>query len=62
MMQPEEFVKVLAVDMGASAVVAGSNYRFGEVLCSLLQSFSLSLILFFTLPCRSSPLSVMTHA
>jgi len=31
-MQPEEFVKVLAKEMGAVGVVAGSNYRFGEGL------------------------------
>ena len=29
-MQPEEFVRVLAEDLGTAAVVAGSNYRFGE--------------------------------
>jgi FAD synthase len=29
-MSPEQFVAVLARDLGAAGVVAGRNYRFGE--------------------------------
>jgi FAD synthase len=29
-MSPEEFVQVLAHDLGAAGVVAGINYRFGK--------------------------------
>lgn len=41
-MQPEEFVRCLALDLKASGVVAGSNYRFGEVLSSTRLCFCYS--------------------
>lgn len=32
-MSPEEFVELIVKDLKAAGVVAGTNYRFGELLC-----------------------------
>ncbi len=33
-MSPEDFVGLLSLDLGATGVVVGTNYRFGYKVCS----------------------------